>query len=475
MNPGGFLPPPIADCREAGHVNTRIFDDAQERAARWRATAVMAWQGSVSAGRRNPGFALAVVSGLAGLALAIWLLLSAFITWFCAPKAHQAMHEATSISTDSASEMDRRLSELPRDVGDPTLNVDLRIRPSVAVHAIAKKSRMAGIPLEPEFAEEMPREVEPPQRLDPERVAATEEVATIIDEPFDEEPRQIARFNRAGPGSDESSQEDEPPAAIEELGTEESSDVVRATESEHDPRLAGKALTPEFASDAAMAWLVPLEPIDEAVAELSPISDAVEAAEELASQSTEPVLNKPAEWKGAAPLPPVVTEVVTEQSEPVETKIVVDEPAPKFEPVVRNPPSHSIPDKPAPPSTPSKSPKLALRWEPLKSAQVGRISTMVLLVSNVGDAPASNVDLELKLPGDLGHPEGHELAQTLTRLNPGEVERIPLIIRPIAEGEMRIPVVARSGKVSAQSTGILRVGESPRNASGKRAVGTSSN
>ncbi|MCY2968418.1 MAG: hypothetical protein NT069_33135 [Planctomycetota bacterium] len=456
-------------------MSTRFFEDAQDRAARWRAAAVVAWHGSVSAGRRNPGFALAVVSGLAGLALAIWLLLSAFFTWFCAPQSRQSIHEASERSPDDSSEIDQRLSELPRDAVDPTVNVDLHVRPSVAGHAVARKRRIPGIPLEPEFADEMPPAAEPPLRLVPEDVTAIEDVATIDDEPMEEEPRQIARFNRANPGAEETSLDDEPPAAVEDLEPEEPSEVANAAEPEPDQRLLGDALAPEFAPDAAMAWLVPTEPTDESTAELSPATEETEAAEEVVAQSTDTVPNESAEWKGVAPLPPVVTEVVTEQSDPVETRIIVAEPTPTFEPVVRNPSPQQIPEKPVAPPPPVKAPKLALRWEPLEWAQVGRISTMVLLVSNIGDAPASNVDLELKLPGDVGHPEGHDLEQTLPRLNPGEVERIPLIIRPAARGEMRIPVVARSGAVEAQSTGVLRVGESPRNSSAKRAAGKSTN
>ena len=394
------------------------FDD---RSA-WREGALAAllalWDWAIDAWHSNRGYLVAAVSGTLGILLAIWLLLSAFWGWLFAKPPRPEIARTTARG-------------IPEE--EPSLRRPL-VRP-----------RMPGRPLDPLFADAMPAPFLPPQRFEePLTPVAQEEEEDPVEEV---EQAATARFDRSPPDEEpepepefplamdlEPEPEPEPEAAEEDdmprpawqddeplvadrdeprapIEPEEEPEPEFEPEPEPEPvvdlRLEPDALDPAFGSDQLLARLIPPPP---AIVERKAESD----------------------WKPAPPRPEPPR--AREESTPVSTRVV----------------------SPAPPPV-ERRPRLVLRWEEHPGARPGDLVTINLLVSNVGEATARNVELSLKLPATVGHPEGDDLEQELGTLQIGESRQIPLIIKPGAAGRLELPVKARAIGAEANSTGILRV------------------
>ncbi|MFN7805225.1 MAG: hypothetical protein ACK5TO_14490 [Planctomycetaceae bacterium] len=402
------------------------FPDFDER-SQWRERGLVAlwalWNWSVDSWRTNRGYFVAAVSGSLGMLLAIWLLLSAFWGWlFWRPVA----------VTKSP----------PRGIPEEPVVPQSRPRPPV-------RPRLPGRPLEPLFAQSMPEPSPPPEPLE---VRLTPVAQEEEDEPFVEVVEtQTARFDRtpapietAEPEPEPEEEEapvpawaddeplvaerDEPRAPIqweEEPEPEPEPEPELASEPEPEPeevlvdwRLEPQALDPEFADDGLMAQLLP------------------------PPAPPPPLVEHPAnsDWKPAAPRPePAKTR---EDSAPTTTRVV---------------PAAVVPAA----VVQERRPRLALRWQDPPAARPGAIVTINLLVSNVGDAPAQRVELSLRLPAVVGHPEGDDLEQDVGTLQVGETRLIPLIVKPSVPGQMELPVTARAVGAEASSVGTLRVSGTP--------------
>ena len=413
------------------------FPDFDER-SRWRERGLLAlmtlWNWAVDSWQTNRGYFVAAVSGTVGMLLAIWLLLSAFWGWlFWNPPQVKAVATRQGI---------------PEEPTPP------RARPPV-------RPRMPGRPLEPLFAQSMPEPSPAPEplaeRLTP--VVQEEEVKPLVElaetktTRFDRTPAFVEPEPEPEPEPEEEpapstvweddeplvAERDEPRAPLEwEPEPEPEPEVVSELEPEPEPepivvdwRLEPEALDPGFADDRLMAQLLPPSAPPPALVERPSNSD----------------------WKPAAtrPDPPKTRE----ESLPMTTRVV--SPAPVAAIVV-----------------PERRPKLALRWQEAPAARPGTLVTINLLVSNVGDAAAQKVELSLRLPTVVGHPEGDDLEQELGTLQVGETRLIPLIVKPSVPGQMELPVTARAVGTEASSVGTLRVSgtasvlptASPANASG---------
>jgi hypothetical protein len=386
------------------------LDDRFEWRERVLAAWFFVWNWAVAAWRTNRGYFVAGVSGTLGMLLAIWLLLSAFWGWlFWRPIAVE-------------------MTKTPRR-GIPEEPIEVQPRPRPPV-----RPRMPGRPLEPLFAQSMPEPSPPPEPL--------EEVLTPVVQEEEVEPfvevveTQTTRFDRtpAPIEPEPEPEEEEAPAAVwaedEPLVAER--DEPRApiewdeepepeTEPEPEPvlvdwRLEPEALDPGFGDDRLVAQLLPAPP--------------------------PAVVERPANtnWKPAAPRPEAPK--TREDSAPTTTRVV---PAPVIPAAVVQ----------------ERRPRLALRWQEAPAARPGALATINLLVSNVGDAPARNVELSLRLPRMVGHPEGDDLEQELGTLQVGETRVIPLIVKPSVPGQMELPVTARAVGAEARSIGTLRVSGTP--------------
>ena len=408
------------------------FPDFDER-SQWRERGLMAllalrnW--AVDSWQTNRGYFVAAVSGTLGMLLAIWLLLSTFWGWlFWNPPQVQ------SVATTR-----RGIPE------EPSLPAP-RARPPV-------RPQMPGRPLEPLFAQSMPEPSPAPEplaeRLTP--VVQEEEFEPVVElaetktarfdrtpafvEPVEAEPEPEPEEGEETPATvwedDEPlmAERDEPRAPIEwepepepEPEPEVISELEPEPESEPGPivvdwRLEPEALAPGFADDRLMAQLLPPPAPPPAIVERAANSD----------------------WKPAAsrPEPPKARE----ESPPTTTRVVP-------------------PTAPAPiPAVvvPERRPRLALRWQEAPAARPGTLVTINLLVSNVGDAAAQKVELSLRLPAVVGHPEGDDLEQELGTLQVGETRLIPLIVKPGVPGQMELNVTARAVGAEASSVGTLRV------------------
>lgn len=407
------------------------FPDFDDR-SQWRERGLLAlltlWKWAVDSWQTNRGYFVAAVSGTLGMLLAIWLLLSTFWGWlFWNPP------QAPSVATTRQG--------IPEE---PSVPVP-RPRPPV-------RPRMPGIPLDPLFAQSMPEPSPAPEpladRLTPvvqeEEFEPVVELAETKSSRFDRTPALIEPVE-AEPEPEPESEVEEPPATVweddepmvaerdeprapiewePEPEPEPEPEVVSELEPEPEPepepifvdwRLEPEALNPGFADDRLMAQLLPPPAPPRAIVERPANSD----------------------WKPAAtrPEPPKTRE----ESAPTTTRVV--------------PPAAPVPAI----VVPERRPRLALRWQEAPAARPGALVTINLLVSNVGNAAAQNVELSLRLPAVVGHPEGDDLEQDLGTLQAGETRLIPLIVKPSVPGRMELPVTARAVGAEASSVGWLRV------------------
>jgi hypothetical protein len=402
------------------------FDDWSAWRERGWAALLWLWAWAVDAWQTNRGYFVAAVSGVLGMLLAIWLLLSTFWGWLFwrAPQVEVA-----------TSPVLRGIPEEP-SIPQP------RPRPPV-------RPRLPGRPLEPLFAQSMPEPSPAPEplaaRLTPVVQEEDEEVEPLVEvaetqaarfdrtppfiEPWEAEPEpepeaEPAEEEAPAPvwGDDEPlvAEREEPRAPIEwdeEPEPEPEPQPVLEPDPESmlvDWRLEPEALDPGFADDQLLAQLLPPPAPPPAVVERPASSD----------------------WKPAAPRPePAKTR---EASPPVTTRVVPEAAAPAV-------------------VVPERRPRLVLRWQESPAARPGALVTINLWVSNVGDAAAQQVELSLRLPAVVGHPEGDDLEQDLGTLQVGETRLIPLIVKPSVPGQMELPVTARAVGAEARSIGTLRV------------------
>lgn len=368
--------------------------------------------------QQNPGYCVAAASGILGLLLALWLLLSSFLLAVTRSAPKTTERDETGLDVEY-QELTTRLSQGDLRGPTPALRINMQVRSAAAV---AQWTPHSGVPLEPEFAPLMPTPKLPVREPDLE-LTDDHEVAS----------NEFARFNRAraaeslGPLIDS----DEPLPAV----------PLNEIEAEEDLRLAGAPLLPDFAEAGDLATMAFTGPAD-AERPIEPESSQPEVVEL-------PVVAPVAapQWRAAAPLPPNEYFLTPVASEPLPTRFVTAPAEPA------SPPTRST-------ATAAREPpraQLSVRWLAPNSAAPGKLAELTMLVSNTGNAPAWDVTLQLDLPEGVEHKEGRRLIQSLGKLNPDETRRIPLFIRPLTAGEISLPVEARTGDVRARSTGFVTV------------------
>ncbi len=109
-------------------------------------------------------------------------------------------------------------------------------------------------------------------------------------------------------------------------------------------------------------------------------------------------------------------------------------PAPLPPPAAAPPPVQPAPVQPVPAQPPAR-PILQLHADPPTAVAVGEDATTWYEIANIGDAPATDIVLRLKLAEGLLHHDGSlDVEYTLPRLEPGEKQRALLVTRVRTQG-----------------------------------------
>jgi len=392
--------------------------------SRWLASGQRFW-------RFNPGFCVALVSGSVGMLLAFWLLLSQFAIWLAVPRP--VPRPTRTPLFEASSQWEKTLGLPPLDRRGPRFAVNLQVQdreplpPPESPGDPEPLPRLAGPPLEPEFASEW-------DLPEPQPVVGRFERRILI--PADDLPR----FEQP---PDTPLEPEEPPAVI--------------------------ALTP-----------IADEPVEEVVEELPPsapleplFAEADEAwSEELSEELPEGLLPEFAEltappsapssdWVAARPR--AMPEDLRAETAAATTRVLA-------QPVPMAPPERvtipAVAEHPATSNQVGCDLPLSLQWHSAGKATAGRLHRLVLLVRNRGEVPLAGVTLLTRLPEAVWHARGEDLELELPSLAPGEIREIPLWIRPRTDE----PVVLRTRGISAcgevSTAGVLHVQPKPSSLAG---------
>lgn len=120
------------------------------------------------------------------------------------------------------------------------------------------------------------------------------------------------------------------------------------------------------------------------------------------------------------------------------------------------PPAQSLPPFPtlpatppaAPPAVPPGRPILKLSTESPPAVAVGQNASTWYVIENVGTAPASNIELVLRLPEGLEHFDGQPTVRhSIPLLNPGQQRRAQLITRVRKHGVLEVAGELQAGEL----------------------------
>jgi hypothetical protein len=118
-------------------------------------------------------------------------------------------------------------------------------------------------------------------------------------------------------------------------------------------------------------------------------------------------------------------------------------------------------------------PDLRLAWTPVPELKQGEILSMIFSVSNVGQAPAEDVQLYVRLSGQFEHRYGDFVKHQMTRLDPGQTRRALLqaTARDFGTGkldalltlqgaeqtakELEVPIRRGAGQLSAAGPAVV--------------------
>ncbi|MFV0443526.1 MAG: hypothetical protein ACK5Q5_08140 [Planctomycetaceae bacterium] len=123
------------------------------------------------------------------------------------------------------------------------------------------------------------------------------------------------------------------------------------------------------------------------------------------------------------------------------------------------PPPTSIPSfptslpSPSPAPQPQGRPLLKLTAEPPSAVAVGEDATTWYEIENIGDAPATNIVLRLRLSSGLQHHDGSQDVEFgITQLEPGEKRRARLVTRATSHGLYDVSGQLTSGAQQEETT-----------------------
>jgi hypothetical protein len=115
---------------------------------------------------------------------------------------------------------------------------------------------------------------------------------------------------------------------------------------------------------------------------------------------------------------------------------------------------------PAPPAVPAAppagAPKLKLSYTPIQTLRPGDTLSLIFSVSNVGTAPAEDIELYVRLSGEFEHRDGDFVRHRIPRLAPGESRRALLqaTAKTTGDGQLSTSLTMQGRQADARQLAV---------------------